>query len=166
MKTVSGDLIKLAEEGHFDFIVHGCNCFCVMGAGIARQLADKYPQVESADKCTVPGAEVKLGFWTEAVVECENNHVFTVINAYTQYKPSYNQDVFEYDKFQEFLNRFSLYIDCRTSRTSGPARKVRVGFPMIGAGLAGGDWNRISKMIENFSNHTLGADVTIVEYKK
>ena len=35
MKTVKGDLIKLALEGKFDLITHGCNSQCVMGKGIA-----------------------------------------------------------------------------------------------------------------------------------
>ena len=37
---VDGDLIKLAKQGRFDVIVHGCNCFCQMGAGIAPQMAE------------------------------------------------------------------------------------------------------------------------------
>ena len=35
MKTVTGDLIALAQQGTFDVIAHGCNCMCQMGAGIA-----------------------------------------------------------------------------------------------------------------------------------
>jgi hypothetical protein len=37
---------------------------------------------------------------------------------------------------------------------------------MIGAGLAGGDWGRISKMIEEFSEGVKDfAEVTVVEYQ-
>ena len=36
MKTIQGNLIHLAQNGEFDLIVHGCNCFCTMGAGIAK----------------------------------------------------------------------------------------------------------------------------------
>lgn len=39
---VDGDLIKLALSGKFDVIVHGCNCFCTMGAGIAPQMAEAF----------------------------------------------------------------------------------------------------------------------------
>ena len=35
MNIVKGDLIKSAKEGQFDVIIHGCNCFNTMGAGIA-----------------------------------------------------------------------------------------------------------------------------------
>ena len=27
IRYVDGDLLKLADEGHFDVIAHGCNCF-------------------------------------------------------------------------------------------------------------------------------------------
>jgi O-acetyl-ADP-ribose deacetylase (regulator of RNase III) len=46
IKYVDGDLIKLALKGEFDVIVHGCNCFCQMGAGIA-------PQMDSGEKATL-----------------------------------------------------------------------------------------------------------------
>jgi O-acetyl-ADP-ribose deacetylase (regulator of RNase III) len=29
---IDGDLIKLAKEGKFDVIAHGCNCHSTMGA--------------------------------------------------------------------------------------------------------------------------------------
>lgn len=48
-KTTRGDLIKLAKKGKFDIIVHGCNCFCEMGAGIARQIKKTFPEAYRAD---------------------------------------------------------------------------------------------------------------------
>ena len=33
MRTIEGDLIGLAKAGHFDVIVHGCNCHNTMGRG-------------------------------------------------------------------------------------------------------------------------------------
>lgn len=47
-KEIEGDLITYARNGMFDVIVHGCNCLCSMGAGIAPQMAknfncDKFP---------------------------------------------------------------------------------------------------------------------------
>ena len=55
-QEISGDLIKLALEGKFDVIAHGCNCFCTMKSGIAPQMAknfgcnkfeiESYPSIE------------------------------------------------------------------------------------------------------------------------
>lgn len=155
MKTIKGDLIKLAEQGEFDIIIHGCNCFHAMGSGIARQLADRYPEVAEADKKTEYGDRSKLGKWTEVIVE----NVFTVVNAYTQYRWSSGSDVFEYEAFQQFLKLFAESVLYCPSR-------IKIGFPQIGAGLAGGDWSRISKMIEKFSEDVACyADVTVVEYQ-
>jgi O-acetyl-ADP-ribose deacetylase (regulator of RNase III) len=41
-QEIEGDLIKLATQGTFDVITHGCNCFCTMGAGIAPQMAETF----------------------------------------------------------------------------------------------------------------------------
>jgi O-acetyl-ADP-ribose deacetylase (regulator of RNase III) len=49
MKVVTGDLLKLALEGHFDVIVHGCNCQCAMGAGIALSIKNQFPEAYEAD---------------------------------------------------------------------------------------------------------------------
>ena len=38
MKDIEGDLLLLALAGHFDVIVHGCNCQCTMGAGVAKAI--------------------------------------------------------------------------------------------------------------------------------
>lgn len=163
MKTIKGDLIKLAEQGEFDMIVQGCNCFHAMGGGIAKQLADKYPQVLEADKETEYGDRGKLGYFSVAYVEV-NNHTFSVINLYTQYKWSSGYDVFEYEHFELYLRKMAYFITGFPESLFTP--KFRIGFPMIGAGLAGGDWSRISKMIENFSNDVaLYATVTVVEYQ-
>jgi O-acetyl-ADP-ribose deacetylase (regulator of RNase III) len=160
MKTIKGDLIKLAEQGEFDVIVHGANCFHAMRSGIAGQLAKKYPQVEEADRQTEFGDRNKLGSYSRVIIEV-NDTLFVVLNAYTQYKWSSGSDVFEYDAFQKFLDKIYLYI--QTYKAGG---KLSVGFPMIGAGLAGGDWSRISKMIEEFSERVKDfADVTVVEYQ-
>ena len=40
MKTRLGDLIEMAVCGDFNLIAHGCNCFCTMGAGIAKGIRE------------------------------------------------------------------------------------------------------------------------------
>jgi len=163
MKTVKGDLIKLAEQGVFDLIVQGCNCFHTQSSGLAGQLASKYPQVLEADKTQSKyGDKEKLGKSTEVNIEVGET-TFIVINVYTQYFFGLGKDVFEYDAFREFLNNYAATI---TSAIWIYPDKINIGFPMIGAGLAGGDWSRISKMIEDFSEEVKDfADVTVVEYQ-
>jgi len=162
MKIIKGDLIKLAEQGEFTMIVHGANCFHTMGGGIAGQLAIKYPQVLEADKKTTYADREKLGKCSIVSVDSGKN-TFLVVNAYTQYQCSSGSDVFEYKHFEEFLERL---VPTTLYGTQGTRRRGSIGFPMIGAGLAGGDWSRISKMIKKFSENVAPyADVTVVEYQ-
>jgi O-acetyl-ADP-ribose deacetylase (regulator of RNase III) len=170
MKTIKGDLIKLAEEGMFDVIIHGCNCFHAMGGGIAKQLADRYPIVKETDRQSEFADASKLGTSTQVVVKSlTTNHIFVVKNAYTQYYWSHGKDVFEYDAFQRFLNYTAeIIIQSHTPKEGfvTPTKRPHYGFPQIGAGLAGGDWSRISKMIEKFSEDVSKyATVTVVEYQ-
>ena len=84
MKTVHGDLIRLAQEGAFDLIVHGCNCFCTMGAGIAKSIKAAFPAAYEADLATPRGSRVKLGSCSYATIDREESSLI-VVNAYTQF---------------------------------------------------------------------------------
>ena len=149
MKSVKGDLIKLAIEGEFDVIVHGCNCFCAMGGGIARTIKDMLPQTYYSDLETKKGDRSKLGSYTFSDIE-KNGNKFTVINAYTQYKYSGSEINADYnaiyDVFVKIKNDFS---------------GMRIGIPLIGAGLAGGDWKAIESLI---STAMIDEDITLVEF--
>src|SRR3954467_7348213 len=80
MKTDRGDLIGMAKSGRFDVIVHGCNCFCAFGTGVAKQIKEQLPAAFAADVATKKGDQSKLGSCSFADVGG-----FTVVNAYTQF---------------------------------------------------------------------------------
>ena len=158
LKYAKGNLIDMAEQGHFDIIVQGCNCFCTMGSGIAKEIHTRYPEAYEADRQTVAGAREKLGTYTTAIVQGEGDHEFAIVNAYTQYR--YNKkgetaDLFEYGAFLDVL---ITLID-----TVG---YLRIGLPYIGMGLAGGDKDLIIKLIEIFAERVAdkGGSVTLVEF--
>ena len=159
-----GNLIDMAEQGLFDIIVHGCNCFNTMGSGIAKEIRARYPEAYEAD--TRYDAQIgaalrykKLGNYSSAVA---SENMFQIINAYTQY--NYNgsgtngevfNDVFEYDSFKLILQKLlHFYGNCN------------FGFPYIGMGLAGGDKDRIIAMLEDFAVKVSakGGSVTLVEF--
>lgn len=150
MKTVKGNLIDLAEAGEFDIIVHGCNCFNLMGGGIAREIRARYPGAYEADCQTTAGDREKLGTYTRF-----NTGEFIIVNAYTQFQISRGDDVFEYEAFLKILQTLS---------TQYPGK--RFGFPMIGAGLAGGDWAKIHEMIRIFHDaiENFGGSATVVQF--
>lgn len=158
MNRIKGDLLSLAESGEFDVIVHGCNCFCTMGSGIARQIKDKYPMAYIADCHTAAGDEAKLGTYTQSKSPLFNGHWFRIINAYTQYgfnRTGESADLFKYAAFKEILVRLVLEFP-----------KAKFGFPMIGMGLAGGAPDKIISMLESFAGQVdfTGGSVTLVEY--
>jgi len=146
MKEIEGDLIQLAIEGQFDLIIHGCNCQCQMGKGIALTIKKKFPKAYEADCETEKGSREKLGTFSSASVKM-NETEFTIINAYTQYHWRGAGVKADYDAIRRVMRAVK-------QQYSGK----RIGYPLIGAGLAGGDWSEISKIIEDElsgENHTL-----------
>lgn len=152
MEIVQGDLIKMAKDGHFDVIVHGCNCFLAMGAGVAYKIRKAFPSAAEADQRTVRGDQTKLGTYSSAEVRLPMRKL-TVVNAYTQFGLAQHASdvVFDYEAFRQVLRRLATNFADK-----------RIGMPKIGSGLAGGNWGRIKKIIEEeLDEH---ADVTVVVY--
>ena len=157
LKVVSGDLLALAEAGEFDLIVHGCNCFHTMGGGIARQIREKYPTAYMADLATRDADYNKLGTYSLAPSDQDpKKFKFGIVNAYTQYECSHEQDVFEYEAFDLILRKLAHEFPTAS-----------FGFPLIGCGLAGGDERRVLGSLEVFARKIdgRGGSVTLVMYK-
>ena len=150
MKSMEGDLLKLAGQGHFDVIVHGCNSFCTMGAGIAKSIRDQFPAACEADLATPKGDRDKLGTFSAAKV-IVGEHSFDVVNAYTQ---------FHWRGADVKANDEAIRTAFKSIRLDFAGK--RIGYPMIGAGLAAGDWDTISEMI---CEALVGEDHTMVDFK-
>jgi O-acetyl-ADP-ribose deacetylase (regulator of RNase III) len=150
LTLTKGNLLDLAEEGRFDVIVQGCNCFNTMGGGIAREIRERYPMAALVDNETLKGDYNKLGNYTTAFTG-----KFLIVNAYTQYNMSQGEDVFEYTAFQLILEKLTF---------AYPGK--RIGLPYIGCGLAGGNKDHILDMIEWFAERVAleGGTVTLVEF--
>ncbi|ATE71632.1 phosphatase [Lysobacter capsici] len=149
MKIVKGDLLQLAADGHFDVIVQGCNCQCRMRRGIALSISERFPAARDADLRTEPGSRAKLGGYSQATVS-ENGHEFVVVNAYTQFDWQGEGVLADYDAIERAMRAIAREFHGR-----------RIGYPLIGAGLARGDWGRISAIIDAA---LAGEDHTLVEF--
>lgn len=147
-ETVKGDLLKMAKNGDFDIIIHGCNCRNTMGAGIAFGVKRFFPEAYMADKATKYGDRSKLGTYTTAM----SNGVL-VVNAYTQFDYRGKKPV-DYDAIRSCFRQMNT-----DSRVVGK----RIGIPLIGCGLAGGRWSKVSRII---NEETPNLDITLVEYNK
>ena len=153
LKLVKGNLIDLAEEGHFNIIVQGCNCFNTMGSGIAKEIKQRYPDAFEADQLTDRGSYDKLGNYSVML-----GKRFNIINAYTQFAFNVggsDEDVFEYTAFELILQKLARkYPGCN------------FGLPYIGCGLAGGNQEHIVDMIKEFTYFVelTGGSVTLVKF--
>ena len=148
MKSVEGNLIELAKAGQFDVIVQGCNCFCTMGKGIALTIKQEFPEAYVADRKTAYADRSKLGTYSKAEAI---GRALTVVNAYTQYDWRGQGVKADYDAIEAAFRRL------KTEFTG-----KRIGYPLIGAGLAKGDWSRISAIIDK---ELEGEDHTLVIFK-
>lgn len=150
MKRIKGNLLDYFDDNTFDVIIHGCNCFNTMGAGIAKQIKYRYPEVYEADKRTIKGDKLKLGNYSFYAWRTPIGNKF-VINGYTQYhwQGRYNVDYNAIQKLFTTLNDWFVL------------ENKKIGIPKIGAGLAGGDWEKIEKII---IQTTPNLDITLVEY--
>lgn len=149
MKTRQGDLIQLALAGEFDVIVHGCNCHCQMGRGIALTIKEQLPEAYIADCQTAKSDKSKLG--TISTAEIKRGAIqFIVVNAYTQFDWAGKGVKADYHAIRQVMKAIKTAF-------SGQ----RIGYPKIGAGLAGGNWDIIYPII---CEELAGEHHTYVEY--
>ena len=133
MKEVTGDLVKLAKNGEFDVIVHGCNCECIMSGGIAKQIRQAFPKAYEADRGTTACHSRKIGSLSFAKVKLENGKYLVIVNGYTQLLAGGQVN---YHAVREVMKQVKQNFYGK-----------RIGYPMIGSGMAGGDWDRIKDII-------------------
>lgn len=149
MKIIRGDLLKYALDGAFDVIIHRCNCQCQMGKGIALSIKQQFPEAYKADLATAKGDPAKLGAFSSAQIERPQAR-FVIVNAYTQFHWRGAGVLADYEAIRNVLRAIRMQF-------SGQ----RIGYPRIGAGLAGGDWAVISAIIDE---ELRGEDHTLVEF--
>lgn len=140
--TITGDIrdtVNKVMRDHPDkniVLVHGCNCQNNMGAGLARRIKDIWPQAEVADMLSARGNVDKLGTFTMGVIE-DN---FVILNLYTQFYYGGNKVHLDYEALESGLRLMVDKINSDSVVFLIPAN--------IGCGLAGGDINRVTPIIE------------------
>lgn len=146
-----GNLVTLADQGEFDVIIHGCNCFNTMGSGVARAIADRWPQASEVDNMTNRGDKHKMGDYTSVYVDTEAGAgALQIINGYTQFRYGNDPDVcyVNYEMVRRLFQKLHPELIGR-----------RVGIPMMGAGLANGEWYVIERLIKEAA---VELDITVV----
>lgn len=151
MNIVIGNLITVVENDDYDVVLHGCNCFNTMGAGVALAVADAWPEAVAADKLTASGDIGKLGTYSMARVTRRNRR-FAVYNLYCQYRyGSKTEHNFDYMALHKALHQLAIELGNET---------LRIAFPLIGCGNGGGRWRKVKPLIEKYLGHH---DLTLVK---
>jgi O-acetyl-ADP-ribose deacetylase (regulator of RNase III) len=148
----TGDLIK----DNYPIFCHQVNCRGVMGSGIAKQIKGMYPEVFERyhrHSCT---ANYLLG----TILPVTTHDGRLCVNMYAQDGYGRDQRYTDYEAFKSCLNYLQEFIeDEKLTELSTIAFPYR-----IGCGLAGGDWDIVLKMIENFADN-IKPKVVIVKYE-
>jgi len=166
VKIINGDMVLSYKNNELDAYAQQCNCFCRQARGLAPLLVNANPDVLKVDKATVEGDKNKLG-----TVSIANTEGFPLLfNVYGQYHwskykvaPNRNTD---YDALEEGLQEVLHYLQkgidpVEYGVDKNTYRKLTLGLPLIGCGLAGGDWdNVVLPMIKGLFEDSV-IDVTI-----
>lgn len=144
IEYLNGDLFALAKEHNIRYIAHGVNCQGVMGSGFAKQIRDKFPEVYEYYKVTCKKPTLKESLLGSIQPIMVSNNV--VINCFTQLEFGSDKQFCSYDAIAECMDAIDTTLDTTLS-----VRKVIM--PKIGAGLGGGNWEIIERIIEEKSPH-------------
>lgn len=133
IRKVTGDMFKAIEENDLDAVVHGCNCFHTMGAGVARVLNQTFDDgpLQADMNGSEYGDKDKLGTFTKFTTNKGFN--FTVYNAYTQYSTRSDENPVP---VEWWAVRKALIGIIEENNVAG--KYTHIGIPAIGCGLAGG----------------------------
>lgn len=156
LKYKIGDLLEAANNGEVMAIAHCCNCQVNMGSGIAPQIKWAFPYAWKADQETTRGDWSKLGTYSLGDPSDEGYDGPLVYNLYGQFgygKRNQGGRDLDYNALYNSLLAMAKHL------YSGNVPQT-VGLPLIGCGLAGGDWEIVEKMIER-TLCAVGHDVTV-----
>lgn len=174
--TEKGDILN---RSYFDVVCHQVNCIGKMGAGLAKQIADMYPEVK--DKYVTHTSKYKphafLGTCLLSKTISGSNDwrgPKYIANLYGQLdigteKQQTNYRVLVY-AIQDFYKQLSEIKP--PTNGFGVSYPYKIAFPKnMGCGLAGGDWDTVEKIIIKESSfaayhYKMDLDIYIVEYDK
>lgn len=146
IKHVEGDILQLFAQGTRPVILHQANCFHTMGSGIAKTLADKYPEVLDADCKTLKGDKAKLGRFSVAAITKHGDAPRRLIfNIYSQYAFGWNKCHTDYEAITSGFKLAATHL-----QREGIGKETVLAVPYkYGSNRGGGDWNLVMEAIIN-----------------
>ena len=135
---INGDLLEIQNRFNLDVICHQVNCMGVMGAGIASQIKNKYPEVYISYQTMCKDFDEREELMGQIqMVKIDNGK--KVCNFFSQY--GYGRDGKRYTSYDAFWNCLHLL------KQEIPVGSS-IGLPLyMGCGYGGADWTVIEAMI-------------------
>lgn len=139
-------LPTIKNDNVVHLIVHGCNARGKMGSGFAKELRERFPAAYQE----YYNFHKQYGLTEGTIVDHVDSTNLVIVNAITQ--DYYGYDGGKYVSYDAIDSCFEL-IQNIAEELVQDGKEVKVHFPLIGAGLAGGHWD----VIESIINHRLTA---------
>ena len=136
IKYVTGDLIHADEL----CLLQGCNAQGRMGSGVAKSIRKHYPEAytEYRKEYETNGLQLGTVVWAESKGKL-------IANGITQDRYGYDNNVYiDYNAINRVMEQV---------HHNAASEGFDVAMPLLGAGLGGGSWKKISGIIEqNFTD--------------
>lgn len=126
-----GDIINSQEN----IIAHGCNAQRKMASGVAKALRNKWPEATWKPYSEAP--KLSMGSTIPGITRCGEKIIFNCIT-----QEMYGYDGKKYVSYDAIHDCFSTINDLEISEYG-----TCIAIPRIGAGLGGGSWEVIEKII-------------------
>jgi O-acetyl-ADP-ribose deacetylase (regulator of RNase III) len=141
------------------YCAQGCNAQGAMGSGIAKTIRDLYPNVYQEYRTAHLTDGLTLGDLVvvavpEAVYKGHTYPQRVMINAITQeFAGNDGVRYVSYDGIARAIENIVAFINDMEGKSPPWEEYPEVSFPLIGAGLARGDWFVIARLIETLSTN-------------
>lgn len=149
---IKGDLIEAFFNKEVDVIAHQVNCFGIAKSGIAVKIFEVFPWIAEpyfADKRPVKN---RLGKLTAAKKDEQWG-----FNLCGQFHHDHSDPGYKTHYSAQYLA-----MKIMASILKKEEKPLKVGFPLIGCGLAGGDWEMVRQNIERAFKDT---NLEIIVYR-
>tara|TARA_R100000544_G_C2218699_1_gene56126 strand:- start:697 stop:1161 length:465 start_codon:yes stop_codon:yes gene_type:complete len=150
VKYIKGSILDAEQK----YIAHGVNCQNKMRSGVAKVLYTEYPKVKDSYHLFC-GDFLDHGYTSDDllgfidIVDLEDR---IIVNAFTQKFYGYKKK--KYVNYDAIFNVFKRMIGQGITD---------IAIPKIGAGLAGGNWEVISRIIDDATGDDLAVYVYYLE---
>ena len=160
IKFFNGDLLKSG----CDIICHQVNEYGVMGAGIAKQIKEKYPKAFADYKKAITGENLPL------IALSKQPDGIVVANMFTQRNGETNLEILRNAVVFLGMQIIDLFVTkLKFNEMTGVFfdRPFRVGIPYkYGCGIAKGDWENVLKIWEDVFRELEYIDLEVWKYNQ